>query len=63
MEIPSRVKSALDVMEAMIRTHEYHFEDGTFWSPVVKQQIEGLRIANKTKAIIYHDRILNGRKY
>ncbi|HDQ4772113.1 TPA: hypothetical protein P9I14_004101 [Yersinia enterocolitica] len=60
--IPSRIKRALDVMESMLFTHSYYFEDGRHWSKVAKQQIEGMRIATKAKAIVYHDRILNGRK-
>lgn len=60
--IPRRIKRALDAMEAMLSIHKRYFEDGTNWSPVVKQQIEGMRITNKAKAIVCHDRILNGRK-
>ncbi|MGH1594088.1 hypothetical protein ACRBEJ_08695 [Yersinia proxima] len=59
--IPRRIKRALDAMEAMLHIHKRHFGDTT-WSTEVKWQIEGMRIANKTKAIICHDRILNGRK-
>ncbi len=60
--IPSRIKSALDAMESILFIHSHYFEDGRNWSKVVKQQIKGIRIATKAKAIVYHDRILNGRK-
>ncbi|EOS9394167.1 hypothetical protein ACNKYN_000818 [Yersinia enterocolitica] len=60
--IPSRIKRALDVMDSILFTHSYYFDDTQHWSKVAKQQIEGMRIATKAKAIVYHDRILNERK-
>ncbi|MDR4898865.1 hypothetical protein RF656_19295 [Yersinia kristensenii] len=49
-------------MDSILFTHSYYFDDTQDWSKVAKQQIEGMRIATKAKAIVYHDRILNERK-
>lgn len=62
MDIPRTTKRALDAMEAILNIHRRYFVDNTTWSRDIKPMVEGMRIANKTKAIVYHDRILNGRK-
>lgn len=50
--------TALDMMNAVIRVHEYHFNNGREWSKEAREAIEGLRIHNKTRALILHDRAL-----
>lgn len=48
--------TALDMMNTVIRIHDYYWKDGTKWSREVQQAIEGMRISNKTKALILYDR-------
>lgn len=54
-------KTALKIMEHILQIHNYYWNDGTKWSSTVKPTIERRRIANKTKALIAHDRYLTGR--
>lgn len=48
--------TALEMMNAVIHVHEYHWDDGSKWSKEAQQAIEGLRIHNKTRALILYDR-------
>ncbi len=54
-ELERRLTS-LDMMNAVIHIHEHHWKDGRKWSKEVQQSIEGLRIFNKTQALILYDR-------
>lgn len=49
---------ALEIMEAVLRIHNYYFPRHEKWSPECQYAIEGLRIANKCQALIAHDRAL-----
>jgi hypothetical protein len=51
--------TALDMMNAVIHVHEYHWKDGKNWSKEAQQAIEGLRISNKTQTLILYDRAIN----
>lgn len=50
--------TALEIMEAVLRIHDYYFPRHEKWSPEFQCAIEGLRIANKCQALIAHDRTL-----
>lgn len=54
---------ALQMMEVVLNIHRFYFDDGTKWSKDVQCAIEGLRIANKTEALIIHDHVLTGRGF
>ena len=63
MKEQQRVLVALKMMEVVLNIHRFYFDDGTKWSKDVKCAIEGLRIANKTEALVTHDRVLTGRGF
>lgn len=52
--------TALEIMYAVLHVHEYYFPKGDLWSKEAEQAIEGLRIANKCRALIAYDRALCG---
>ena len=53
-----RVVDALNAMFRILNDHEMTFPAGEEWSTECQEAIEGLRIANKCRALIAHDRVL-----
>lgn len=58
----TRVEIALDVMWVMENIYRFYFVDGHSWSKEAKPYVERRRLVSKTKGLIMHDRIIEGRK-